>query len=155
MAITDPTDNISAQLTDVARQYIARATIGEVAFKAIGFSVGRGGYQPADPVHIIALTGAETALTDQVYPNVTGEAAFQQIDMPGNESTVVYFCRLPSTQPPSNADYGLGELGVWAEILNSNVPMEIGQKFLLAIAHFPIKAKTNRDTILFRTTVQY
>ena len=155
MAITDHSDDIQAYLTDEARQYLARVFIGELSYQAIGFSVGRGGFQPADPVHIIPVTGAEVALSDQVYPAATGEASFQEVDFAIGSSLIIYNCRLASTINPSAADYGLGELGIWAEIINSNVPAEIGTKFLMALAHFPIKAKTRRDTILFRVAVQY
>lgn len=154
MAITDPSDNIEAYLTNQARKLIARAINGEISFKATGFSVGRGGYQPANPVHIIPITGEETTLLDQVFPDVTGDAAFQQIDTAGGAATMVFNCRLASTLTPTNADYGLGELGIWAEILNSTVPSEIGTSFLFALSHFPIRAKTHRDTMVFRVTVQ-
>ena len=155
MAITDHSDEIQAFLTSQAREYLARAINGELSFQAVGFSVGRGGYEPTDPLHVIPVTGAELNLSDQVYPDTTGYASFQQIDNAAGTPTVVYNCRLASTITQSKADYGLGELGVWAKILHSNNPSEVNQVFLMALAHFPIKAKTRRDTILFRVTVQY
>lgn len=155
MAITDQCDEIQAFLTDQARTYLARALNGELSYKAIGFAVGRGGYNPTDPVKVLPISGSEIDLSDQVYPDVVGESPFQQIDTPGATSTVVFNCRLSSTTNPSNSDYGLGELGLFAEILHSNDPLEVGKVFLFALSHFPIKAKTKRDTILFRVTVQF
>lgn len=155
MAITDPSDDIQAFLTDLARQYTARSFIGALVFKTVGFSVGRGGYDPLDPVHIIPITGAEIALADPVYPDaVGGTATFDLIEEP-TFSTRVYDCRLASTMVATPADYGLGELGIWAEVLDSDVPSEIGTIFLMALAHFPIRAKTRRDVMLLRVAVNY
>jgi hypothetical protein len=250
MAITDPSDTIQAQTTEYFRQIEARGPIGDVVFKVVGFSVGRGGYNPTDPVHIVPVDPNATTLMDQVYPafpvaqvntltfvaqdaleyqiSIAGQnyqytsgggatvaqivaglkaqinadltceatasgsgsliltgktpgqvyavnnplanpdisislttaanafAAFQSLDMPGDTSVVVYNCRLPATPVASNADYGLGEIGLWGQILQSKSnPAEIGTYFLMAIAHTPIRAKTNRDVILFRVVVNY
>ena len=46
MAITDPSDDIIATTTELARQYLARVFRGELVYRAVGFSVGRGGYNP-------------------------------------------------------------------------------------------------------------
>lgn len=156
MAITDPSDTVQAQTTNYYRQLEARAPIGDVVFQAVGFSVGRGGYNPADPVHIVPVDPTATALMDQVYPAPTGFASFQEIDTPGDASVVVYNCRLPATPVASNADYGLGEIGIWGQVLQSKSnPLEVGTYFLIAIGHMPIRAKTNRDVILFRVVVNY
>lgn len=155
MAITDTPDEIQAYLTDGARNYIARAVNGELAFRAVGFSMGRGGYNPADPVHILAVDTTVNQLADQVYPDVTGESPFQSIDWVG-DTAVVYNCRLPATSITSNADYGLGEIGLWAEILSSpSDPSEVGTIFLFAIGHMPIRCKTRRDVILFRVVTNF
>ena len=154
MPFTDPSSSIEAYLTDQSRQLLARTTIGQVYYQVQGFSVGRGGYDLSNPVHTIPINPASGALIDPVYPDITGMAALQQIDQP-TATTAVYYCRLPNTLVPSNADYGLGELGVWAQILQSNITAEIGQIFLFAVAHFPIQAKTNREAWLYRVVVQY
>jgi hypothetical protein len=154
MAITDQSDSIQASMTDLARQYIARMLIGTFSFQAVGFSSGRGGYDQNDPVHILPLDTSLQALSDQVYPDTTGYTALQSIDSPSTTCRV-YNCRMPNTPVPSNADYGLGEVAVWAQVLTSDVPSEIGTIFMLAVGHLPIRAKTNRDTFLWRVVVQY
>jgi hypothetical protein len=154
MPITDPSDSIQASWTDGARQYLARVTLGQLAFQAVGFSVGRGGYQPLDAVHLTPLVLSNNALDDQVYPNVTGYSPFDAIEEPST-SCRVYDCRLPNTVGPSNADYGLGEVAIWAQILRSNVGGEVGLVFLMALAHMPIKAKTNAEAYLLRVVTQY
>ncbi len=154
MPLTDHPDDIQAYVTDQARAYRARAINGELAFKAQGFSVGRGGYDPADPVKILPVGTADTQLIDQVFPDVTGYAAFQAIDAI-NETTRVFNCRLPATTVETNADYALGEIGIWAEILHSENPVEIGQVFLYALGHMPIISKTRRSVFLFRVVINY
>jgi hypothetical protein len=235
MAITDHCDDIQAYFTDYSRELFARATIGQIVWQAIGFTVGRGGFVRSptlDPCHIQPVNTADTALQDQVYPTagpvvVSADVApFQEIDEPAttnvtyqgnthnngfvldglpsisditigssvvglniqpdtvvtdilsptsvqinlaatNDGTginltfvtsapvVVYNCRLASTPIQSNADYALGELGVWGQIIQSNVPSEVGKVFLAAIAHFPMKGKTRRDVLLLRVVVDY
>lgn len=157
MAITDPSDEIVAQLTDIGRDYLARAINGELVYQAVGFSCGRGGYNPLDPVKVIPITGAELALTDQVFPAVTGTEPFEFIEQP-LPTTVVFNCRLPASLIATNADYGLGEIGIWAEVIythpSASSPPTQGDVFLLALANMPIRAKTRRDVMLFRVVVQ-
>lgn len=154
MAITDHSDEVEAFMTDEGRAYTARAINGELVFRAIGFSVGRGGYNPLDPVKVLPINPALTALSDQVYPDVTGTASLQAIDEP-TPTVRVFNCRLPATIVESNADYGLGEIGIWSEIIHAYDPSEIGTVFLYAVGHFPIRAKTHRDVFLFRTVINY
>jgi hypothetical protein len=312
MAITDPCDAIQALYTEYARQLFARVTMGQLAFQAVGYTVGRGGFDDGihtatlDPCHIQPVDPSDTTLQDQVYPDagpvssLADIAAFQEIDQPAttniiyqgntylngttidglaslsditpgsivvglgippntvvenvgspsdtpgnysveinNEATangnqvnltfttaspvVVYVARLPATPIPSNADYALGELGVWAQVVNV-VPQTItgtlnstdiisgitstsnlvdgssitgpgiqpgttitniidindiqislpatgngivslsvvspaippvGTLFLMALAHFPMKGKTNSDVLVLRVVVNY
>jgi len=158
MAITDTSDDIVAVTTDLARQYLARVTRGEFAWQAVGFSVGRGGYNPADPVKVLPILGSEIALTDQVYPAPTGYAAFEMIETP-NPMAPVFDCRLASTLVAGPADYGLGEIAIWAKIVYvdpSTVPPPLlNDIFMLALGHMPIRAKTRRDVMLLRVAVQF
>lgn len=154
MAITDPTQEIQAFVTDQARQFIAKATVGGVVYRYVGFSVGRGGFDPSNPIEIVPIDTSLPALLDQVYPDITGTSDFQSIDAP-YLSTQVLSCRLPNTLSPSNADYALGEIGIWAQIIQSNDVLEVGTNFLFAVAHFPIRAKTRKDAWLFRVTIQF
>jgi hypothetical protein len=314
MAITDPCDPIQAFYTDQARQLFAQVTMGQLVFQAVGYTVGRGGFDDGihtptlDPCHIQPVDPSDTTLQDQVYPDagpvlsLSDIAPFQAIeqpanttvifqgntylggytidglesvsditpgsivsglgippntvvenvgspsDTPGNYSVqinnaatangtgvnltfltsapvVVYVARLPATPIPSNADYALGEMGVWAEVINvvpqvisGNVSIgsdivsgiastanlidgstitgpgiqpgttilnvldindiqlslpatgnvtpaslsvvspsipAVGTLFLMALAHFPMKGKTNSDVLVLRVVVNY
>lgn len=153
MPATDPSGLIFANVTDLGQQFLGRATIGQTVIQLVGFSVGRSGYDPADFLNALPIDTTQTALGDQVYPAATGYAAFSALQSP-SIGTVVCDCRLPADQQPSNADYGLGELGIWALVLQSNIPAEVGTAFLFAISHFPVKVKTNRDVFVLRTVTQ-
>jgi hypothetical protein len=155
MGFPTPSAPIQATVTDLGRTYLARSFMGEIVFQAIGFSVGRYGYAMLDPTQVIPVDGTETALVDPVYPNSTGGTQpFDAIESPTVASRV-YDCRLPASPVPSNADYGLGEIGIWATILKSNIPSEVGTTFLFSLAHMPIRAKTNRDVLLLRMVTNY
>jgi len=48
-----------------------------------------------------------------------------------------------------------GELGLWAEVLQSTFPAEIGRRVLFAVAHFPIQPKMDRAVITFRVIISF
>lgn len=155
MPLTDHPDTIQAYLTDHARNLFAHSVSGELYYNTVGFSVGRGGYNPADPVHILPVDTTVSALADQVYPDTTGFEGFEEVDEVSN-STLVFNCYLPETSVTSNADYGLGEIGIWARINSApNPSFIVGTVFLYAIGHMPIRCKTNADVFLLRVVVNY
>jgi len=150
LAFLDPTDPVVAALTDVGRTNLARMVLGDIAFNLTAFAVGRGGYNPLNPVKITSLNLSLTALEDQVFPTIPTLKAIELIELPTPKTTILN-CRLASTE----AQWGLGEIGIWGTILNSPIPVEIGQTFLFAIAHFPLQSKTDKQVALFRIIVQY
>jgi hypothetical protein len=156
MALIDPSGDTIAQTTDYARNLIARATLGNVVFKVVGFGLGRGGYDPSDVVQPLPLTLSDTELTDKVFPSST---AFDYEPLISTEEPTmrarVYNCRVGSTVIAGDADYALGELALYGEIIKSDDPLEIGQVFMFALSHFPILCKTRRDTLLRRVVVTY
>lgn len=155
MPLTDHPDTIQAYLTDKARTIFALSVSGELYYNTVGFSMGRGGYNPADPVHILPVDTTVSALSDQVYPAPTGYASFEEVDSVAI-STLVFNCYLPETPTTSNADYGLGEIGIWARVNSSTtLTYPVGTIFLYAIGHMPIRCKTNADVMLFRVVVNY
>jgi len=147
---TDVPDPIIATLTDLARTSLARSIMGEISFKLSGFAVGRDGYSGVNPVKIIAINPSLTGLLDQFFP-LTGQKSLELIENP-QPPTVVANCRLASTEGVS----ALGEIGLWAEIINSTVSLgEVGTKFLFAVGHFPIQTKTLRQAIVYRFIIQF
>ena len=146
---TDTPDPIIATLTDEARTLFAQSTLGLLSFKLVGFAVGRGGYNATNPVHVISIDSSATSLIDQFFP-VTGIKALETIETP-TVSTIVANCRLAKDEAVS----ALGEIGLWAEIIYSIVPSDVGRQFLLAVSHFPIVTKTLRQAILYRMIIQF
>lgn len=150
MAFTDMPDPILANLTDVGRQYLARVAFGTVSIKATKFAVGREGYDDSNPVKIEPLNLSQTELQDQFFPISPDLEDITDIELP-LPKTFVANCRIKA----SDGVAGLGEIGLWAEVLNSDVPSEIGQEFMLALGHFPIITKTERQIIIFRFVLQF
>jgi hypothetical protein len=157
MSITGPSADIIATLTDKARNYIARASLGDVVFQVVGFGLGRGGFTPIDPTQVTPLNTVATELDDKVYPNSTPltYAAFASTEEP-TPTVRVYNCRVDSSPIAGNADYALGEVALYGQVLNSvSNPLENGTIFVYALSHFPCLCKTRRDVLLRRVIVSY
>ena len=153
----NPSDDIVATLTDQARSYIARATLGDMVFTVAGFGLGRGGFGPTDPTVVLPLNTLATELDDKVYPTSTPYdlATFVSTESP-TDTVRVYNCRVASALVAGNADYALGELALYGLVVNSiSAPLEIGTYFLYALSHFPCLCKTRRDVLLRRVIVSY
>jgi len=151
MAFTDTPDPIIASLTDEGRTNFARVILGEISFVLKGFAVGRDGYDMSNPVKIVPIDGSLTDLIDQFFPTLGTRKAYELIENP-TPKTVVVSCRLDSTEAVS----GLGEIGLWAEIINSAVsPAEVGTEFLLAVSHFGLQTKTLRQAVVYRFIIQF
>lgn len=148
---TSVPDPIIGTLTEIGRTSLARATLGEISFKLSGFAVGRGGYNSTNPVKVDAINPALTDLIDQFFPTIGTTKSIEYIERP-TPSTIVANCRLASSEAVS----ALGEIGLWAEIVDSTISIgEIGTTFLLATGHFPIQTKTLRQAIVYRFIVQF
>jgi hypothetical protein len=150
MTFTNTPDPAVMSLTDEARTNFARVIAGEISFIVKGFDVGRDGYDGTDPVKIIPIDTSLTSLIDKFFPTV-GIKDNEAFENPTPKTVVANF-RLASDESVS----ALGELGMWAEIVNSTVsPAEIGTFFLMATAHFPIVTKTLRQAILYKVIIQF
>ena len=150
MPFTDTPSPIVSTLTDEGRTNFARSILGEISFTVKGFAVGREGYLDANPVLIDPIDTSLTTLGDQFFPAVGTRKNFEVLETP-TPATLVVNCRLASDESVA----GLGELGIWAEILNSDVPSEIGTEFLMAVSHFGLQTKTLRQAILYRVIIQF
>lgn len=147
---TSVPDPIIGSLTEIGRTNFARVILGEISFALTGFAVGRGGYNSTNPVKVDPIDPSFTGLIDQFFP-ISGTKAIEYIERP-TPSTIVANCRLASAEAVS----ALGEIGLWAEIVDSTTSVgEIGTTFLLATGHFPIQTKTLRQAIVYRFIVQF
>lgn len=93
------------------------------------------------------------ALIDAAYPVPPTLGSFLlpdgRIERP-TDSSLSFVLRIPDGAVGMNA---YGEVGLWATIIQSTHPMEIGRKVLFAHGHFPIFAKTDRSLWTFRVVV--
>lgn len=73
MGVTDTPDTIIAQLTLEGRNLLARAKLGDVVYRQLGWQVGRGGYITDRPVKVTSFidNGAEAIGYFELMDNVT------------------------------------------------------------------------------------
>ena len=90
----------------------------------------------------------ENAVFPSTAPNDVKE--FLDFEFP-NPEAVSLVCR--AGQMESN--FGLGEVGIFVDIIDSVNPQEIGERVLYAVGHFPIVAKNSRSVFLTRVITQY
>lgn len=151
MPYTDSPDSSQAKITDIGRSYFARSILGDVSFKAIGFTVGKSGYIDSNPVKILPINTSDSSLVAQFYPEY-GVKQFETIEIP-EPKTIVLNCKLNHSEP-SNIG-AIGELGIWCEVVHSTIQSEIGNTFLFAIAHNPILVKNLQNVFVYRILTQF
>lgn len=96
--------------------------------------------------------GADPDLESPRFPSnapVTVEDFFD-VERP-NSSAVSLVCRVPQTE----GNFGLGEVGIYVDIIDSINPAEIGSRILYAVGHFPIVAKNSKSVFVTRVITQY
>jgi len=143
------TNSAVAILTNTARTNMARIATEGLNFEVLEFQAGRGGYDVADPTQATVPLAASVALIDPVFPTPITYELIDSVEYPNN-SSVAFLCRIEKAE----ALYGLGELGIWATIINSPLfPAENGTKFLFAIAHVPLQGKTDSHVYGWRIVV--
>jgi len=148
VAYTDPTDAISAGLTNAGRDAMARLIMGELAFRLSSFQVGMGGYDPGNPVRITPLN---LTLTDLLTP-VGGKRDFITIEQPIGPNVVAPITRLE--QNDATVEFGLGELGIYGTYeMHLTTPALVGTDFLFAAAHFPLVSKIPSHTFVWRIII--
>lgn len=67
----------------------------------------------------------------------------------GNEHSATAYCQLDNPE----ANERLSEVGIWAEIVYSPYPTEIGHRFMCAAAHFPLVCKNDSMRYAFRINI--
>lgn len=147
---TDPTDSVSSVITNYGREIIAKSVTSGLAFRLEGFRVGRYGYNTVNPVKVLAVNPADSNLGSIVFPvTPTDLAPFVTIETP-MPNVVAPVCRLSF----SDANYGLGELGIWAKILNNVDPAyPVDTTWLFSLVHFPLMSKTTEHNFVMRVLI--
>jgi hypothetical protein len=137
-------DQAIQALTQKAIAMFARAALDGTRFRIHEFSVGCGGFYPECPQRVRPINPLSPFLESEVY---RAEIAYMSYD----DTKAVYYCRVPRDE----AVAGLGEIGLWAEIIQSPLPFEIGTWFLHTVQHFPVITKVHSMVETFRIELQF
>lgn len=150
MSFSDPADNIISQLTTKGRNLATRSSIEGLSFQFLGWALGRGGYDPVNPVKILTINPNDTTLIDQIYPTIPFLNPFSPSDLETpTYRTVSCACRI--VRDTFGANYGIGEIGIWIKILNSPLnPLENNEQHLFSITHMPIQTITANTAKIYR-----
>jgi hypothetical protein len=137
--------------TDPITGYITRSTSEGIIYAVTEFAIGTGGYNPLVPTTTYAVNPASTALSNEVYRAPISHLTSDLDNHPPNPWEVTYWCRVPRDV----AIEAVGEVGLFAEIIWSPVPGEVGTKFLFALMNMPCQCRHSRTVHLYRLTVRY
>lgn len=136
---------VVAAVTDLARQYLARALTDGTSVRVTHFAVGTSGYDPANPLSAVAVDPTSTSLISEVFRDTIDLVETATLDGTA-KSFVGRIAR-------DELEAGIGEIGLVATILNSPFPFEVGTQFLFAVAHQPLNTKTNKHVTSYRIIV--
>lgn len=120
-----------------------------VEFDAGGLGFNNFGVTPGTG---LLAGGISPTLESERFPSSapTVVEPFFDIEFP-NISAVSLVCRIGQT----DGNFGLGELGIYVDIIDSVNPADIGTRVLYAISHFAIVAKNANSNFVTRAITQY
>jgi len=135
-----------ALATITGRTLLARSLAEGLAFKIVTFAVGTAGYDPTDLTKALPVDNTLTTLPGEIFSD-----AVDLVETP-NDTGRSFYCRLQ----PSEANYGLGDIGIWGQIVHSpENPAEVGTTFLFAIVNQPFQGNNEDYTYIYRVVVQF
>jgi len=148
----DPTD---LQLTDLAETpvtgYIDRSKTDGTIYAIRDFAIGTGGYNPTTPTTVVPVNTADTALANEIYRGRIERITYDTTNYPVDPWEVTYWCRVPKDV----AIEAIGEIGLFAEIIWSPIPAEVGTWFMFALAHMPCQCRHPKTVHLYRLKIEY
>jgi hypothetical protein len=120
-----------------------------VEFDTGGLSINNFGITPGTG---FLAGGLDPSMENPRFPATAPNdvEAFLDIEFPNSQATSLV-CRASQTE----ANFGLGEVGIYVDIIDSVNPQEIGERILYAIGHFPIVAKNAKSVFVTRVITQY
>jgi hypothetical protein len=136
---------IDAEVTTLARHYMARGLVDGTSIRSVKFSVGRFGYDPQDYLSALPVNPDVEALGDPIF---TDDIDYWERP---NELSICHYCLVDFAE----ASAVLGEVGIWSEIQNSPIIAENGTLILSAVGHFPLIAKNDSTAAVFRVNVNF
>ncbi len=143
------------QLTDLAATpitgYIDRSTVDGTMYAVRDFAIGTGGFNPAAPATVVPVNTADVALVNELYRGRIERITYDTTNYPVNPQEVTYWCRVPKDVAIDT----IGEIGLFAQIIWSPIPAEIGSWFMFALAHIPCQCRHPKTVHLHRLKIEY
>jgi hypothetical protein len=150
-AVTTVPGATELELTDEAILFINRAKTDGTLYAVRDFAVGAGGFDPLVPTTVTPINTADTALAAEHYRARVQRITYDTTNYPVDPWEVTYWCRVPRNE----AVIALGEVGLFAEIIWSPIPAEIGTWFMFALAHMPCQCRHPNTVHLYRLKIEY
>ena len=142
-------NNSIAVLTNIGVTRMNQIASDGLVFGNFEFQVGRGGYDTVDPTQATVPNPAAIGLADPVFPSAVTYEPVDRIDTP-NANSKAFLCRLERAE----CLFAIGELGVFAQVTDPGTTgLVIGDRFMLAIMHFPMRAKC-QEVMGYRLPIQ-
>jgi len=140
--------SVIATITDVGRQRLASGLITGKSFQIDQFSVGSGGHDPLDPSTPLTPDPAAVACPSVVFGPEPIDAATLI-----SQFCPEFTCRLN----PSEAIASLSNICLIGTVIYSPLPgdPDVGTTFLFAIGNFPLRVKTDVESVEFRVTCSF
>lgn len=135
---------IDAEMTTEARRLVARGHTDGTSVQITKFSVGRGGFDPNDYLAALPVNPDATALSDSIFTDVVDHIEW------ANDTCVVCYCLLEAAE----ANQTLGEVAITGIVANSSGDPADDTEFVMAIGHFPMRAKNSDMQYALRVTIQ-
>jgi hypothetical protein len=138
---------VISSITDVGRQRLASSLITGKSFQIDQFSVGSGGHDPLDPATALTPDPTLSACPSTVFGPEPIDAA----------TLISQFCpEFTCVLAPNEAVAALSNICLIGTIIYSPLigDPDVGSTFLFAIGNFPLRVKTDRESLTFRVTVQ-
>lgn len=145
---TGPGSSVSpvvATVTDLAREYLARSITDGTSLRITHYAVGTSGYDPANPLSAIAVDPTATSLISEVYRDTIDATETATLD--GTAKSFV--ARIARDELAA----GIGEIALFATILDSPFSSEVGTQIMFAVAHQPLNVKTMNHVVSFRIII--
>jgi len=136
---------ISAAVTDIARQFMARSIVDGTSFQVTHCAVGSSGYEVSNPLAALSVDPTATSLVSEVYRKTIDLVETATLDATA-KSFVVRIGR-------EDLAAGIGEIALFATIVDSPFITEIGSQFMYAVAHQPLNVKTLNHVVSYRIIV--
>ena len=118
-------------------------------YAPVEFAVGTGGFNPVVPTTVIPVSTAAVALANEVYRDRIQRITYDTTNYPVDPWEVIYWCRVPRDV----AVEAVGEVALFAEILWSPIPAEIGTSFMFALLHMPCQCRHKNTVHLYKLKV--